>query len=79
MRKIVARAVAAGLLSSVVISGVAAALPPTAGCPTGDGSAWELFEPMHEQHLDHNGDGLICRRFVNGGGLTWRDNNVQVP
>ena len=73
-----ARALAAGLLLAVVISGAAAAAPPEAGCPTGEGSAWELFEPIHEQHLDHNGDGLICRRLIVGGGLTWRDNNVRV-
>jgi hypothetical protein len=72
-----ARAAGAALLSSLAFAGAASAVPPTAGCPSGDGSAWELFEPIHEQHLDHNGDGFICRRFVNNGNLTWRDNNVQ--
>lgn len=74
LRRKASFAVTAASVLSLPIAGGVAAGPPTAGCPTG--AAWELFEPLHPQALDHNGDGLICRLPV-GDSFTWFDNVVR--
>jgi hypothetical protein len=82
MRRRLIGFLASAALAAFMVPATVAAGAPIGGCPTG--ADWQIVLPIHQPQLaDKNGDGYLCRLFINGelggrlgGGFTFRDNNV---